>query len=121
MADPEPAPAQPIPPQPAQAPPADPGRPHSPAVAVFLGVALPGAGQAYNGHPFKAFFFLLTSPLFLPWLWSLVDAHRSAGAMAAEGGRYGRGGWTWVFLQAWLAFNLALFTLIALTLAGVLT
>jgi len=115
-------PAPPAPPAaPPSPPPPPPGRPHSPTLALILAAALPGAGQAYNGHPFKAVAFLLFSPLLLPWIWSLVDARRAAARLAASGGRYGRGGWVWVFLQAWLAFNVALFTLIVLTLTGVLT
>jgi hypothetical protein len=115
-----PAPAAAVPPAPAPPPP-PPGRPHSPAAALVLGLVLPGAGQAYNGHPFKALFFFFASPLVLPWIWSLVDAHRWAKQLVSEGGRYGRGGWLWVLLQAWLGLNAALLVLILLTLCGVLT
>jgi hypothetical protein len=40
--------------------------------------------------------------------------------VAAEGGRFGKGGFTWVFLQAWLLANSVLLVLIVLTLFGVL-
>jgi TM2 domain-containing membrane protein YozV len=103
-------------------------------------LVLPGAGQAYNGHAFKALFFFLFSPLvvllvwsiwgvskalfFTPlilfYIWNLIDAYRCANKMVAEGGRYGTGGLVWVFLQGWMAFNVSLFVLIVLTIAGVL-
>ncbi len=95
-------------------------RGHRPATAVALGV-LPGGGQAYNGEPFKGVFFLLTSALVLPWVWSLLDARAVARRVAAAGGRRGRGGLLWFVLHGWLALNLALLTLLVLTLAGVLS
>ncbi len=105
----------------APAPAPVPGRPHSPVVAFAAGLVIPGAGQAYNGHAFKALLFFFTSVLILPWIWSLVDAYGGAKKLAAEGGRYGRGGFLWIFIQAWLALNVSMFVLIVLTLAGVLT
>lgn len=113
------APAAPAP-VPAAAPaPVIPGRPHSPLVAATVAL-LPGAGQTYNGEPFKALAFLLFSPLVLPWIWSIFDAHKVACRIQSEGGRYGRGGFIWIFLQLWLVFNVTLTVLIVLTLAGVL-
>ncbi len=96
------------------------GRSHSPELALLFGLAIPGAGQAYNGCPFRAFFLLFASVLILPWLYSLYDAYSVARRMAREGGRFGRGGLVWVFLQAWLVCNVGLFALIGLTLLGVL-
>src|SRR6185295_7941776 len=117
---PVPAPAAPVAPAAVPAPaPVIPGRPHSPLVAAAAAL-LPGAGQTYNGEPFKALAFLLFSPLVLPWIWSIFDAHRVACRIQSEGGRYGRGGFVWIFLQGWLVFNVTLIVLIILTLAGVL-
>lgn len=118
--DPPPPPPPPAPaPAPAAAAPKDVGWPHSPVVATLAAV-LPGAGQTYNGQPFKALAFLLFSPLVLPWIWSFFDAHSVAARMKSEGGRFGRGGLVWIGLQIWLLCNLALCVLIALTIAGVL-
>ncbi len=112
----------PEPPPPPPAPAAatkDVGWPHSPVVATLAAV-LPGAGQTYNGQPFKALAFLLFSPLLLPWIWSFFDAHSVAARMKSEGGRFGPGGVVWIALQVWLLFNVALCVLIVLTIAGVL-
>lgn len=103
-------------------PPATPpsgGRPHSPGVALLCALLIPGAGQAYNGRPIRGFFVLFLTPLILPWLLSLWGAWSTAGRMRAEGGRFGAGGFLWVFLQLWLACNVGLATLIGLTIAGV--
>lgn len=109
----------PPPPAPVAAAPKDVGWPHSPAVATLAAV-LPGAGQTYNGQPFKALAFLLFSPLVLPWIWSFFDAHSVASRMRSEGGRFGPGGFVWIGLQIWLLCNIALCVLIVLTIAGVL-
>lgn len=94
-------------------------RRHRPGTATVLGL-LGGGGQAYNGQPFKGAFFLLTSPLVIPWVWGLFDARAVARRIAASGGRTGRGGPVWFLLHAWLAVNLLLLTAIVLTLTGVL-
>ncbi len=96
------------------------GRHHSPAVAMAAGLLIPGAGQAYNGHPIAGFFVLMTSVLVLPWLIGAVAAYASAGRMAQQGGRSGMGGMIWIVLQAWLALNVALAVVLALTMTGVL-
>jgi len=94
------------------------GRPHSPGLALGAGILVPGAGQAYNGQPAKALLFLLSAVLVFPWAWSVWDAWTVAGRLDAAGGRRGRGGPAWLLVQAWTAANLALFTLLALTVAG---
>ena len=95
------------------------GRPHSTALALVAALAIPGGGQAYNGRPIKGVFFLLSSVLVLPWLWSVLDAAFEARRIRASGGRFGKGGCLWIILQAWLAFDLLLAILIALSVAGV--
>lgn len=102
---------------PAQQPP---GRRHRPLVALLLSIVLPGGGQAYNGQPIKGFFLLFFSVLVLPYLYGILDAYLRARAMVRSGGRYGKGGWIWVFLQLWLAANVALMALIIVTMAGVI-
>jgi TM2 domain-containing membrane protein YozV len=93
---------------------------HSSKAALILGILLPGGGQAYNGQPFKGAFFLVTTALVLPWIWSLFDARSTAARLAAAGGRTGRGGPLWFILHGWFAINVALTALLVLTLAGVL-
>jgi TM2 domain-containing membrane protein YozV len=93
---------------------------HNSKTAVVLGLLLPGGGQAYNGQPFKGAFFLLTTVLVLPWVWSLFDARSTATRLAAAGGRTGRGGPLWFIFHGWFAINVALTALLVLTLAGVL-
>jgi len=95
-------------------------RSHHPAAALLLSI-VPGGGQAYNGQVVKAVAFLMTSPLVLTWIWSLVDARSVAGRIVASGGLSGRGGLPWFILHLWLVVNVALLVLIVLTLAGVLT
>lgn len=90
-------------------------------MALFFALLIPGAGQAYNGRPVKGFFLLFFSALVLPWLYSVYDAWADARRIARSGGRMGKGGLAWVFLQAWLAFNVGLLALIVLTISGVLT
>jgi TM2 domain-containing membrane protein YozV len=96
------------------------GRRHWPLVALIAALLIPGAGQAYNGQPIKGFFLLFLSALVLPWLYSVYDAWSRARTIAVSGGRFGKGGYVWVFLQGWLAFNVTLLTLIILTTHGVL-
>lgn len=97
------------------------GRPHSPTLALLFGVLIPGAGQAYNGRPIRGFFYLFLSILIFPYLLSLYGAVTDARRIVASGGRMGKGGLIWVFLQGWLYANVLLVVLIALTIAGVLT
>lgn len=94
------------------------GRRHSPLVALLLAILVPGAGHAYNGQSIKGFFLLFFSVLILPWIYSIYDAWAVARRMRNAGGRMGRGGWIWVFLQIWLAANVTLLVLIILTLMG---
>ncbi len=94
---------------------------HSPVVALVSGFLVPGAGQAYNGFPFRAFFLLIFSPLLVPWIYGVVDAHLSAKKIVAAGGRVGPGGWPWIGLQMWLAVDFVLFLLIVLTMRGTLS
>lgn len=93
-------------------------RPHSPSVALVAGVLVPGAGQAYNGQPAKALLVLLTAVLVIPWAWGAWDAWSVARTLEGGGGRRGRGGPAWLLVQAWTAANLALFTLLGLTVTG---
>jgi hypothetical protein len=93
---------------------------HRPGLALLFGL-LAGGGQAYNGRPVKGALFLLTSVLVLPWFWSLVDAHREASRIVAGGGRTGRGGVLWVVFHVWFALNVALTTVVVLTITGVLS
>lgn len=81
---------------------------------------MPGAGQAYNGHPFKALAFLLGSALVLPWIGGAAEAWFAARRISSEGGRAGRGGPIWIAMQAWAFALLGLAVLIGLTLGGVL-
>src|SRR5439155_11629779 len=101
-----PPPAPPIVPTPVL-PPVEKGRAHSPMLATLASI-VPGAGQAYNGRPLKALLFFFFAPLILPWIWSFFDAYGEAKRMVREGGRYGRGGFGWIFIQGWLVFNATL-------------
>ena len=96
------------------------GRKHSATMALILALLIPGAGQAYNGRPVRGFFILFLSVLVLPWLLSIWGAYATAKRMCAEGGRYGKGGLTWVVLQVWLVLNVTAAVLIILTANGVL-
>lgn len=97
------------------------GTGHSVGTATVLSVLLPGAGQAYNGQPWKGLFVLIFSVLLLPWLLGIWDARKHATQIIAAGGRRGqRGGWLWVFFHVWLFVNVSLLSLIGLTLGGVL-
>jgi len=100
--------------------PPDAGRRHSPILALVVALLIPGAGQAYNGHPFRALLLFLTSVLVLPWIYSLTDAYLGARRIVREGGRFGRGGIAWVILQGWFVLDVALLALIVLTMRGVL-
>lgn len=113
--------AAPSPPPRAPAVPPAPGegKSHSPTFALIVALLIPGGGQAYNGLPFRAILFLLSSVLVLPWIGSLFDAYLGAKRIVREGGRFGRGGFSGVFMQGWLAFDAALFVLIILTIRGV--
>ncbi|HPR63874.1 MAG TPA: hypothetical protein PK014_06600 [Thermoanaerobaculia bacterium] len=96
------------------------GLSHRPGLALVLAFLIPGWGQAYNGQPVKALFLMLLSILVIPWIYSIVDAHKRAKRIMESGGRRGRGGWLWITLHAWLAVNVAMFTMISLTVAGVI-
>lgn len=88
---------------------------------MLFGLFIPGAGQAYNGQPVKAFFLLFLSALVLPYLYSIVDAFGRARQIRATGGRMGKGGLFWVLMQLWLAVNVGVLAAVILTFAGVLT
>ena len=96
------------------------GRSHSPGFALFAGIFLPGAGQAYNGQPIKGMILAVLSVLILPWLLSLWGARRTALRIVENGGRTGRGGLFWVVLHCWGLVNLGLLASLILTLSGVL-
>ncbi len=96
------------------------GRTHSPVLAAILSLVFPGAGQAYNGQPVKAFFVLLLAALVVPWLLGIWDAHRTAARIDAEGGRTAGGGPWGVILHGWLTLDLALLVLVVLTVMRVL-
>lgn len=117
---PPPRPTPSIPTQAPVAPGTVAGRKHSATVALVLALLVPGAGQAYNGRPIRGFFILFLSVLVLPWLLSIWGAYATAKRMCAEGGRYGKGGFTWVVLQVWLVLNVTAAVLIILTANGVL-
>lgn len=95
-------------------------RRHRPALATIASLLAPGAGQAYNGHPLKGLFFLVTAVLAIPWVFSVFNANTQARKIEASGGRSGRGGPLWLALHVWLMVNLGLLALVALTVAGVL-
>lgn len=115
------------------------GRSHRPWMALLTGLALPGGGQAYNGRVFRAFLVALIAGVLVYFTmrhgalaiipggiaaaWHLAMAALawvSARAIVGRGGRYGKGGLLWVFLQFWLVANFAVLVLIGLTLKGVL-
>lgn len=98
-----------------------PGRGHSPVIALLAALLVPGAGQSYNGQPVKGFFLLLLTPLVLPWIYAVIDAPLRAAKIRREGGRYGQGGCLWIVLHLWLFVNVALATVVGLTIAGVIT
>lgn len=87
---------------------------------MTAGLLIPGAGQAYNGSPIAGFFVLMTSVLVLPWLIGAATAYSRARRMVEQGGRFGKGGVTWIVLQAWLAMNVLLAAVLVLTMTGVL-
>ena len=94
---------------------------HSPGLALFFGLLLPGAGQAYNGRPWRGFLVLLASFLVVPWVVAAVMGMKEAQQLAATGERGGRGGGLWVFFHAWLVLNVAMAAANGLTIAGVLS
>jgi TM2 domain-containing membrane protein YozV len=96
------------------------GRRHRPGIAVAAALLIPGAGQAYNGQVIKAWLLLLGSCLVIPWIYSIVDALRTARRIAAAGGRRGRGGPLWIVIQGWLGLNTVLLIVIVLTVSGVI-
>ena len=57
--------------------------PQHPWLAALFSVALPGAGQVYNGRFDKGALFFLTAPLVVPWVWGVVDAAQDAEAIAS--------------------------------------
>lgn len=82
---------------------------------------MPGAGQSYNGQFGLGLLVLLGSVLILPYFLGIWAAARKAKAIAAAGGRAGRGGPAWILIQAMLGVNLLLLTLVLLTVTGVLS
>ncbi len=117
--------ATPPPPVPRPAPAAVqalPGRTrHSSGLAVAAAVLVPGAGQSYNGQFGLGLLVLLGSALVLPYFLGIWGAARTARRIVAAGGREGRGGFAWILIQAMLGANLLLFTLILLSMTGVLS
>jgi hypothetical protein len=101
-------------------PPRAPGH-HYPTLALLLGILLPGAGQAYNGQPVKGFFLFFASVLVFPYFLSLWDAYATGSRIRASGQSSGCSGFFWVFLQLWLAVNMAVLVVLVLTVLGVLT
>jgi TM2 domain-containing membrane protein YozV len=62
----------------------------NPQIAVFCSSFIPGLGQVYNGEPLKGFVLLLGSlfgailfliPGLIIWIYSMYDAHITAGKM----------------------------------------
>lgn len=62
----------------------------NPQIAVFCSSFIPGLGQVYNGEPLKGFILLLGSlfgailfliPGLIIWVYSMYDAHITAGKM----------------------------------------
>ena len=89
-------------------------------IASTLSLFVWGAGQAYNGQFGLGILVLLGSVLVFPYFLGIWGAAHKAGKIAAAGGREGRGGFAWVLIQAMLGANLLLFTLVLLTVTGVL-
>ena len=93
---------------------------HSAGFALAAAILVPGAGQAYNGQFGLGILVLLGSVLIFPYFLGIWGAAHVAKKIAAAGGREGRGGFAWVLIQAMLGANLLLFTLVLLTVTGVL-
>lgn len=93
---------------------------HSAGLALAAAILVPGAGQAYNGQFGLGLLVLLGSVLILPYFLGIWGAAHKAKQIVAAGGRPGRGGFAWVLIQAMLGANLLLFTLVLLTVTGVL-
>lgn len=62
----------------------------NPQIAVFCSSLIPGLGQVYNGETLKGFFYLLGTllglffiliPGLVVWIYSMYDAHITAGKM----------------------------------------
>jgi TM2 domain-containing membrane protein YozV len=87
-------------------------------IALILAVVIPGAGQSYNGQPIRGYFLFFFSVLILPWLYSLWSAWSRASEIRATGGRMGKGGFFWVFMQFWLLCNTALAVVLVMTMMG---
>lgn len=94
---------------------------HSAGLALAAAILVPGAGQAYNGQFGLGILVLLGSVLILPYFLGIWGAAHVAKQIAAAGGRSGRGGPAWILIQAMLGANLLLFTLVLLTVTGVLS
>lgn len=104
------------------APPARPSRPveatprrdHRPGLAATLSLFLPGMGQVYNGERQRGLWFALGALLVFPWAMAVIDAYRTASAIArGERAAPGPGGTAYL---SQLAVNCSLFFGIALGL-----
>ena len=94
---------------------------HRAKVAGISGLLIPGAAQAYNGRLFRGAFILITAPLLFPWMIGLITGIRQAKRINDAGGRIGFGGRAGLILHLWFAVNVALLTLVGLSMSGVLT
>lgn len=74
---------------------------HSPSTALIWALIIPGAGQAYNGQPFKGAFLVMGSVLVLPWFISLIDAPKVARSLHQEGARFGASRSIWMLFHFW--------------------